>query len=255
MRQVPVQSSKDFSSSSKPIGIVGNGLLASHFLHYFQLLSIPFVHWHRSQNTKLDQVLQNCEIVWVLISDSAIEEFIQHHQDFFKSRVALHASGSLQTSLAYGYHPLMTFSRDLYEAEFYKTIPFIGTCGEPPLKQWIPTMPNSFFQISSQLKGRYHAHCVMSNNFTTILWQNFFSFIQTELGLPKQLADAYLERTLLNLKGANYEQALTGPLKRKDVKTIERNINSLQKDHEKNIYRDFVMLSDTQLGEQIGGKS
>src|SRR5437868_12703944 len=105
--------------------IIGNGRVATHIQHYFTLLQLSYSCWHRQQSNALfNQELKRATHVLILISDDAIEKFIDEHLQEY-SGIKIHFSGSLITDKAYGLHPLMTFSRRLYDLKKYQLIPFI----------------------------------------------------------------------------------------------------------------------------------
>ena len=67
-------------ATSTAISLIGNGHVARHFQYYFSLLQLSFTTWHRKESVaKLQQELTRSSHILLLISDSAIEEFIQQH--------------------------------------------------------------------------------------------------------------------------------------------------------------------------------
>lgn len=219
--------------------IIGNGRVARHFEHYFTLLRIPSQSWARKQNSneELHEFYNSSDITLVLISDSEIEGFIQEHS-FLSQKPVVHFSGSLSTPLAFGAHPLMTFPPGRYDLETYARIPFVCEKGSLNFQQLFPKLDNPYFEIEKSKKHFYHALCVMSGNFTTILWQKLF-FEFESMGLPREAAGLYLERTAANLNH-HPEHALTGPLVRHDVATIKKNLSALKDDPFYEVYLAFV---------------
>src|SRR4029077_8380208 len=102
MRRVPLV-------DAPPFGIVGDGRIARHFLHYFNLLGLPVRSWSR-RTSRGDpmEALAPCRTVLILITDSAIVPFIERWADLRDKRL-IHFSGSLVTNAAQAAHPLMTF--------------------------------------------------------------------------------------------------------------------------------------------------
>jgi len=155
--------------------IIGDGRVARHFGHYLSFLGITFQQWSRSQSnsTALASVAKKSTHVLLLISDTAIESLITDHPSL-SDQCCVHFSGALVTDLAYGAHPLMTFGPEFYALEDYQQIPWIIEKEAPPFSELLPGLPNPSFSIEKDKKDYYHALCVMSNNFTTLLWQKFF---------------------------------------------------------------------------------
>jgi predicted short-subunit dehydrogenase-like oxidoreductase (DUF2520 family) len=225
--------------------IIGNGRAARHLVHYFQLLSteIPFYRWYRDSkdpnNLKvLEFMISNASHIILAISDSEISGFLQKHPSL-ESKCVIHLSGALEVSHAFSAHPLMTFGPELYELEVYKNMVFVLSEGGPHLSQLFPHFQNRFYQIPAEKKSLYHALCVLSGNFTSILWQKTFAEFETQLRLPKDILFPYLKQIATNLE-KNPEAALTGPLARKDHVTIEKNLNSLKADSFHSVYQAFV---------------
>lgn len=225
--------------------IIGNGRLARHFAYYFNLLKIPFLQWSRSTHSKSDlqNTASNASHILLLISDKAIEAFINDHP-FLNNKILIHFSGSLITPLAFGTHPLMTFSNELYDLKTYEAIPFIYEENAPSFSDLFPQLPNPHYPLSSSLKPLYHTLCVMSNNFTTLLWQKFYQELSQTLKLPIDAIHPILQQTFHNLLNDPHS-ALTGPLARNDKSTISSNLNTLKNDPFHNVYKAFLETYNT----------
>ncbi len=238
MRQVP----------KKTYGIVGSGRTARHIKYYFQCQNILTRSWSRSENDDTPEyVLGSCDTILVLIKDSEIEKFIQSH-DFLKTKQVVHFSGSLVISGTQSAHPLMTFGESLYSIETYKKMVFVCEKNKIGFKTLFPELNNTYYEIESDLKPFYHSLCVMAGNFTTLLWKKFFTDLEQKLDIPAKAAFPYLEKIVENLK-ANPDAALTGPLARRDHKTISDNLASLTGDKYKKVYQAFVESHDSKLLE------
>jgi 2-dehydropantoate 2-reductase len=221
--------------------LVGSGRVARHFCHYFSLLKIPFEAWSRKDSRDLlSQKLQKASHVILLISDKSIENFITEYLQN-TSACLIHFSGSLATHKAYGMHPLMTFNENLYELEEYMTIPFIIDDNSPDFKQVFPLLPNPHFRLDVSLKAKYHALCVLSGNFSCLLWKKLFYEFKENFNFPESIAHPYLLRQVKNLV-LNSKTALTGPLVREDVATIEKNLTALDADPAKELYQSFLLF-------------
>jgi hypothetical protein len=230
MRQVP----------QIPYGVVGDGKVARHFIHYFALLGLPVRQWSRrlAQSITVDQALADCETVLLLIRDSALESFISENPGLARKRL-IHFSGSLVVSGAQGFHPLMSFAQDLYDLATYESIPFVYEPKPHGFEEIFPELKNPHYAIDPEHKPLYHALCVMGGNFTVLLWQKLFIEFQSKLGLPWQAAIPYLKQVAKNL-AQNPDAALTGPLARKDFSVIEKNMNALSGDPYRGVYEAFV---------------
>jgi predicted short-subunit dehydrogenase-like oxidoreductase (DUF2520 family) len=232
MRQVP-------ALDSAPIGIVGDGRVARHFFHYFNLLGLSVHVWsRRAPAAGPVETLASCRTVLLLIRDGQIVPFI-HAWPGLHGRQLVHFSGSLVTPSAEGAHPLMTFGDDLYDLATYCRIPFILDSGGTPFHQLLPGLPNPSFTIPAADRPYYHALCVMAGNFSTLLWLKLFDELQGRFGIPASAARPYLTQTVANLL-KDPSRALTGPLARGDVGTIAANLNALERDPFHGVYAAFA---------------
>ena len=222
-----------------PLLIVGNGRVARHFRYYFENNSIPIVQWSRTSIESLTEVLNKNQpkTALILIQDSAIVPWIERHPEV-QSMNLIHFSGCLSTPLAVGMHPLMTFGPTLYELSHYQNIPFICEEGRLQFSDVFQGLQNPIYSIQAEDKPFYHALCVLSGNFSVILWQKLFREFESRLNIPSSAAQPYLEQMTRNLL-SQPDLALTGPLQRKDQLTIEKNLNALQGDAFQAIYQAF----------------
>lgn len=230
--------------------IVGSGRTARHFANYFHNLGLSFSQWDRSQALSRFQILlAQSSHVLLLISDSAIESFYREHLNHFSGTV-LHFSGALEIPGVESVHPLMTFAKDLYDLGTYKNIPFVTT-SKKAAKELLPGLTNAVHSISADKKAYYHALCVMSGNFTTLLWQKMAQGLR-EIGLPEGIENTYRTQIFKNIE-YDLAQALTGPIARKDLKTVVRNDQALQGDAYQKIFRAFVAAHFPEASSQLEG--
>lgn len=236
MRQVPTHATLAFTSYL----ILGSGRLSRHLQAYFQFEALPFQVWSRADGpeTLVSKALEASHILFAL-PDSQIEAFAQAHRTLFDAKSCVHFSGALVTTLMPSAHPLMTFPDDLYDRETYLHLPFVLEKGRNTFTNLLPGLKNPAFEIEPALKTRYHALCVMSGNFTVLLWEKVFREFEQSFGLPKQILLPYLLQTTENL-ALSKTSVLTGPLVRNDDETIKKHLVELGDDPFASIYRSFV---------------
>ena len=240
MRQVPLKNLQKLKAFSC-YGLVGRGRLAKHLTYYLELLNLHYITWSRDSKIDLYKTFKDCSHILLPITDSAIEPFIRCHQEFLSKKMCIHFSGALFTPLAIGVHPLMTFAQKLYNEDIYRQVHFVID-SKHPFDKVLPGLPNSYSTISPSQKAKYHALCVMSGHFSSLLWQLFFKEMK-KFGIPKSQTLPYLQQTFNNI--AHLEDSLTGPLERNDHQTIKANLEAL-KDNEAlyNIYKSFIKLKE-----------
>ena len=227
MGQVPV-------TQAPPLGIVGDGRLARHFLHYFQLLDLDVRQWSR-RGPAIDpaQALAACETVLLLVRDDAIEPFVEQWPALKQKRL-VHCSGGLVTSAAACAHPLMAFGEHLYPLETYSSIAFAVDAGHT-LPELLPGVPNTFFTVPSADRPYYHALCVLAGNVSTMLWAKLFDEFERRFAMPAAAAHPYLKQITANLVD-DHRRALTGPFSRHDAGTIRANLRALEHDPFQAVY-------------------
>lgn len=230
MRQVP-------DTHTPPLGIVGDGRVARHFRHYFQLLGRPFRTWSRRDTTTPAAALRGCDTILLLIADRAIEPFAAAWPELAEKRL-VHCSGALVTPVAEGAHPLMTFGEQLYDLDTYTRVPFILDKGGTPFDLLLPGLPNPTFTIRAEDRPLYHALCVLAGNYSTMLWSKLFRELETRFGIPASAAFPYLAQVAANLQ-RDPDRALTGPLGRGDVDTVRANLDALEGDPFHAVYAAF----------------
>lgn len=221
-------------------GIVGNGKASKHFQAYLNLLKIPFALWHRKLKTSPERILKDSTIIFILISDCQIENFIKA-RPFLKKKNLIHFSGALNTKLAFSMHPFRPLAERKLSLSDYQKIPFIINGKKPFIKKLLPKFKNPFIEVPENKKSNYHALCVMGANFPVILWNKTFNDLNTKFNIPKKDIFEYFRASLDNFI-ENPNGALTGPLQRKDNHTIKANLNSLKNDPFKNVYTAFKKI-------------
>jgi len=222
--------------------IIGNGRMASHIAHYFDDLSITYHQWYRSahNNAQLDEMLIHATHVLLLISDKAIETFIQEHQlNKHQHLMLIHFSGCLVSSYAYGAHPLQTFNQSMYASSEYPCIPFMIDEHAPDFSDLLPGLDNPHYRIPASDKAYYHAMCVLSNNVSTLLWQKFYQEMKTRFDVRHEDLHPFLQRTCQNIQ-SDPASALTGPIARKDRETLERDLKALQGDPFYSVLKNII---------------
>lgn len=219
--------------------IIGRGRIATHLSHYLGLAGHPYSiqQWNRHESKEqLEGLLTSARAIFVCIKDDALADFFLNIKD--KSKF-VHFSGSQTFSEVFGAHPLMTFSTELYTKEVYEQIPFVLDQPCERFSHIFPTLKNNTYQIQPEQKALYHALCVLSGNFTTIMWSALAKEMKERLNLPSDVLNLYLTTTAKNtLK--NHFAALTGPLARGDQKVIDTHLAILQSTPWQALYQDLI---------------
>lgn len=220
--------------------IIGDGRMARHMAFYLESLGLAYQTFARKTHdfSALPELLSHTTHILILIRDDAIESFITEHLNN-TTQIKVHFSGSLTTPLAYGAHPLMSFNQTLYAQETYQQMWFICEAGNKNFTEILPGFPNQHASIPVDAKALYHSLCVLSSNFTCLLWQKLATTLEDKWQIPPQAANPILQQVMQNI-ARDPHTALTGPLVRNDQKTIEKNLHALNDDPYQAVYQAFV---------------
>lgn len=226
--------------------VVGSGRMASHWAAYLDMLGKPTLTWARSTHDKdsLTASIATAQWIFLAISDDSLESFYDEHLKEFAGPVH-HFSGCHLSRNMYTCHPLMTFGKTLYEPDIYRGITLVLESGDREGASRFREFPNPVISIPADSKPLYHALCVMSCNFPQILWANTIRQFE-QLGVGADALHPLLLATLensLNTPGGS----ITGPLARNDRITMEKNIQALQSDQEKELYQSFATMMGCRL--------
>ena len=220
--------------------IIGDGKLANHLKHYFELSKINYDSWNRSSDNtnSLQHKIKDNDFALLCVSDTAITDFVEK----YKTQCQLiHFSGCLEVDGATGFHPLMTFSDQQYTLGTYKKIAFVGTVEKSDFQTALPFLENPYFSISKKDKKHYHALCTLAAGGTTLLWDLFKSELQ-KMSIPSNAWSPFIEQNMTNIIG-NSEGRFTGPWYRDDIDTTEKHLANFYQTPLEDIYRDFYELS------------
>lgn len=170
-----------------------------------------------------------------------------------KGSVVIHCSGSLTSDALISIkkkgcyiasvHPMRSFAKPELSVEQYS-----GTyCAIEGDKEALPNVRYLFnsigsttYEIDKMKKLSYHAAGVFASNYLVTLAQQGLSCMK-EAGVENEMAmrviTNIMQGTVSNLeKTLSPEQSLTGPIKRGDVSTIMKHIESLTDIEQKNLY-------------------
>lgn len=229
--------------------IIGNGRLANHLKHYFDVLSVNFKTWYRGAEgiTALEKLLAEKRIVLLAISDSAIASFVSAHLSNYHFPI-VHFSAAMKVTGTMAFHPLMTFSKDLYDPSLYIKIPFVGSEPKETFKKLFPKWDNSYYQIAPQDMAYYHALCVLGGNLTCFLIKNYLEEMEKRFEISSDVSLRYIRQVFENLS-EDPENSLTGPLVRQDWKTIHQNQQALLGEESplSDLYDSFVRSYERSL--------
>lgn len=193
------------------------------------------------------ELINDSQMIWITTPDDQIEAVVQQiillpapRKD---EKLVLHASGAYPLSILNplkenGYqtacaHPLLAFGDPVVAQEKLADVWFAIEKPEEDngqLADFFKECGNQTFTVDHGKKSLYHAAaCVLSNYLVTLLGTSYAIFEKS--GMPRdnihEATRPLLESVILNLKEKDLKDALTGPVKRGDKKTIRMHLKSL----------------------------
>ncbi len=194
----------------------------------------------------VSELTQQSEIIFVTTNDDEIERVCDNlvQEDLLMSgQIIIHMSGAASSKIlknakksgcfTYSVHPLQAFA-DIEKAikDLNNTVFSIEGDEERSdvVEKILRTTGNRFFNISSDQKTIYHATaCVLSNYFVTLMDYGLSLFEAIGIDGKEGYNAMYplIEGTMKNIYELGTEKALTGPIARGDVKTIEKHVESI----------------------------
>ena len=193
----------------------------------------------------LETLIKECDTVFITVPDDAIStvwDSIKHMS--IAGKMICHCSGSLSSKIfrdieetgAYGFsvHPLLAVS-DRYQS--YQELPkalftIEGDAGHiDELKALLEGSGLKYAVINADVKTRYHGAAVMCSNLVVGLIQAAEDELRICGFSEEQLSDAIAPLLLGNVNKVlkvGTKDALTGPIERNDVGTVEKHLNTFE---------------------------
>jgi predicted short-subunit dehydrogenase-like oxidoreductase (DUF2520 family) len=192
------------------------------------------------------EITPRADIVFITTPDSAIPDTcnkISKNIGFADNAVVMHCSGALASSVLSSakncgawigsMHPLQSFASAEYETNPFQDI-VISIEGEERALEFAKKISADLggldVEILTEAKTLYHASAVVASNYLVTLLDLAIQLIG-DAGVDRQdafkLLKPLIEGTLSNIEKTGAEDALTGPIARGDVKTVEKHIKEI----------------------------
>ncbi|MBA3035109.1 MAG: DUF2520 domain-containing protein [Desulfobacterium sp.] len=193
------------------------------------------------------EATKKADIVFITTPDGAIEEVCKSIADkngFNSDSIVLHCSGALTSEILLSaktcgasigsLHPLQSFA----STTEYNINPFSGIVTSvegdkkavDAAKLIVEDLDSVCISIKTDTKILYHASAVVASNYLVTLLDLSLNLI-CQAGVPAK--DAFkglkplIEGTLSNIENMSIPDALTGPIARGDVQTIENHLSEI----------------------------
>ena len=198
--------------------------------------------------SSIAELSYDCNMLFITVPDGLIEAVWDEVSKYdISGKCICHCSGAMSSSVfnditghgAFGYsvHPLCAVSSKENSYKNFSDV-FFAVEGSDKYREsiisWLRAMGNPVSHIASDRKVLYHAAAVFASNLGTALY-NMASGILAECGIEADMATRALSGLYLgncmNVVDNCPVMALTGPVDRNDITTVNKHIEALAGDH------------------------
>jgi predicted short-subunit dehydrogenase-like oxidoreductase (DUF2520 family) len=244
--------------------LLGSGNVATHLFQAFSKVDeIEVVQvFSRMVSNDFPETLQTsdyseikeADVYIICVSDSAISSVSSLLQ--FENRLVVHTSGSSDLNVLDSknnkgvFYPLQTFTKN--KAIDFSEIPI---CLEAEtfsdfnvIEKVAKSISKNIHAISCEQRKALHVAAVFVCNFTNHLYQ-IGNEICMENAIPFEILQPLIKETVEKIQSLSPSEAQTGPAVRNDQKTIEKHIDFLTNENQKEIYK--ILTKSIQNGEKL----
>ncbi|WP_353169755.1 DUF2520 domain-containing protein [Flavobacterium sp.] len=244
--------------------LLGSGNVATHLFQAFSKANgVEVVQvFSRTISKDFPETLQTsdfskitkADVYIICVSDSAISSVSS--QLLFENRLVVHTSGSSDLNLLDSknnkgvFYPLQTFTKN--KAVDFSEIPI---CLEAEtisdytvLEKVAKSISKKVYAISGEQRKALHVSAVFVCNFTNHLYQ-IGNEICLKNTIPFEILQPLIKETAEKIQSLSPSEAQTGPALRNDQKTIEKHIDFLTNENQKEIYK--ILTKSIQNGEKL----
>jgi len=192
------------------------------------------------------EVTRDADIVFITTPDGAIKDTcnsISRNNGIAGNTIVLHCSGALPSTIlstakvhgAYSgsMHPLQSFASADYEHNPFRDI-IVAVEGDKEAVQAAKKVASDLgataVTLLTEAKTLYHASAVVASNYLVTLLDLAFRLINTAGIAGKdafKVLKPLIDGTLANIDKVGIPTALTGPIVRGDVETVEKHVKEI----------------------------
>ncbi len=202
---------------------------------------------------KLEDVIRESDALFLTVPDGSISKvYSEIIRSDIEGKALVHCSGALTSSVfsgislkgAYGYsiHPICAVSDRLTGSQDLSKAYFTIEGDEKYLQDFLDLfhgLGNPMEVIAPEVKVKYHGAAVFASNLVAGLYETASRMLK-DCGLSEEFSGQALLPLFLgnaeNISSKGVTQALTGPVERADLETVEKHLQALTGE-EREIYR------------------
>lgn len=224
---------------------------------------------------KLEDIVANCDALFLTVPDGQIAVMVDRlgrlDRSLLEGKILCHTSGAMSSQVfsdlsdlisGYSIHPMYAVSSKLESyRQFHQS--FITIEGDELyldyFKNLFELLGHEVCIISAKDKAKYHAAAVCASNLVIGMY-NMAAGLLKECGFDEEKAQGALAPLFINNANSvvkkGVQNALTGPVDRCDISTIEKHLNVLDGDAKKiyallsNELIDIALSKNKALGDE-----
>lgn len=245
------------------VTLIGTGNVASHLNTVFtksdEISEIEMISSRGDLSAKLERKINNngeSDIYIIAVADDVIASVSQRLKN--TNKIIAHTSGSVAMDvLPEGnrigvFYPLQTFTKDR-EIDF-QSIPMCIEANKREdlelLKKLASAVSTSVHEVNSEQRKSLHLAAVFVNNFTNHIYQ-IGNEICTKHDLSFDILKPLIAETAQKINDLAPIDAQTGPAKREDHKTISKQLDQLENENYKEIYKTLTASILNTYGKKL----
>lgn len=244
------------------IGFIGAGKVGFSLGKYFKINNKEVLGYFSksSESAKLasvftetrhyftmEQLIQECDTIFITTVDDEVSKVWNKIKELpIKNKIFCHTSGSLSSDIfsdllesgAFGYsvHPMSPISDKFNSYKNFKDVFFTVEGSYEKIGEvysLIASMGNTVKIIKKEDKKLYHAASVTASNLYVALMSRAVFYLSQCGFTEKEALEALYPLCHLNIeniKSKDLEEALTGPVERGDISTLEAHLKVIPKE-------------------------
>lgn len=243
--------------SKMKIGFIGAGKVGSAFGRYLKENGLEIAGYYSksiesSQNAakftgskalSFDELVSDCNYIFITTPDGVISEVWNRLKEYdLKGKNIFHMSGCLSSDIfegaesldanTYSLHPLFPFTdRDCFNS-LNEVVFSVEGKNIDKIKLFLEAAKLKYFVIDNKNKAKYHAAAVFASNYVVSI-AKIAKEILKDCGMDeKYIVDAIyplMKGAISNIKEKGVEDALTGPVVRRDIGTVKLHLENIDK--------------------------
>ena len=257
-------------SAALSVRIIGLGRVGQSLQHTLAEFGVPTLGWSRSEEDLTEHLranpLETNQLILVTVSDPAIEAIVGHLVPFLDgSQVLLHCAGArgpvvmegLDPNLSGVLHPI----RAIPDGHTSLTHQVWGISGgdsaQIRARELIALFEGEHVAVPDDKAVIYHAAMVVAGNFPLALQavsESIMGTFASDASVARKALQTLHLGALNNIVDTPIHDALTGPVARKDLATIQAHVAALEAANPELAvwYRKTTRLLAGQIGWQEG---